>query len=300
MKRFNNKILVVVLLVLAVAFVLTRVFRSPARESNLDADALKVDTSGIEKIQLYPAADERREVTLTKAGRQWKVSRGKINSHADGDRVETLLSRLATLQPERIATRKEEKWDDYQVGDSTGTEVVVFTGSDEQRLKVGKENMGVTFVRPGGEDEVYAVSGSIASALNLKLEDWRDPLLLQVMKDAVQKITFQYPADSGFVLAKNGKTWSIDNAPADSAKTESYLNKLRLKKLTTFTDDFSADSPPDATMTIEAPAPFIVKGWKLPSGEWVLTSDQQPGTYFLDKGNAVAREIFPGKKRLMK
>src|SRR5690349_6356915 len=197
MKRFNNKILIIVLLVLAVAFVLTRVFRSPARESNLDADALKVDTSGIEKIQLYPAADERREVTLTKEGKQWKVSRDEVNSNANAERVETLLSRLATLKPERIATRKEEKWNDYQVSDSTGTKVVVFTGSDEQKLKVGKENMGVTFVRKGDDDEVYAVSGSIASAFNLKFDDWRDPLLLQIMKDAVQKITFKYPADSG-------------------------------------------------------------------------------------------------------
>ena len=300
MKRFNNKILIIVLLVLAVAFVLTRVFRAPARESNLDADALKVDTSGIHKIQLYPAADERTGVTLTKDGKQWKVSRDKVNSRANGDRVETLLSRLATLKPERIATRKEEKWNDYRVSDSTGTAVAVFAGNDEHKFIVGKESAGVTYIRKGGDDEVYAVSGSIASAFNLKFNDWRDPLLLQIMKNAVTKITFDYPADSGFVLAKNGKAWMIDNTPADSAKTETFLNRLRLKKLTNFADDFSANSQPDVTMTIEAPAPFVVKGWKVTSGNWILESDLQPGIYFSDEGNSVAKDIFPGKKSLLK
>src|SRR5687768_3233093 len=142
MKRLSNKILFIILLVLACAFALTRVFRSPARESNLDTDALKVDTAGIDKIHLYPASDERREVKLTKETNGWKVSRDKITALANSDRVETLLVKMATLKPERIATRKEDKWKEYEVSDTTGTDVVVFSGKDElAKIKVGKENM---------------------------------------------------------------------------------------------------------------------------------------------------------------
>ncbi|MEX2232498.1 MAG: hypothetical protein WD824_10075 [Cyclobacteriaceae bacterium] len=53
-------------------------------------------------------------------------------------------------------------------------------------------------------------------------------------------------------------------------------------------------------MTIETPAPFVVKGWKVSSANWILTSNLQPGVYFSDEGNLGATDIFPGKKSLLK
>jgi hypothetical protein len=301
MKRSNNKILFIVLLVLMGAFALTRVFRSPARESNVDTEALKADTAGIDKIHLYPAVDGRKEIKLSKEANGWKVSRDKTTALANTDLVKTLLLKMATLTPERMATRKEEKWNEYQVSDTTGTDVAVFSGEKElARIKVGKESMGATFIRRAGDNEVYAVSGTVASAFNRKFNDWRDPSLVHVMKDRVTKITFDYPADSGFVLARNGKAWMIGNLSTDSAKTENYLNKLKLKELINFADDFHASSPPDVTVTIEAPAPFVVKGWRASFANWILTSDLQPGVYFSDEGNLVARDIFPGRKSFLK
>ncbi len=301
MKRFNNKILIIILVVLAGAFVLTRVFRSPARESNLDSDALAVDTSGIDKILLHPASDDGREIKLTKETDGWKVSRDDITSGANADRVETLLAKLTALKPERIVTRKEEKWDEYDVSDSTGTEITAFAGGDEvAHLRVGKESMGVTFMRKSAEDEVYAVTGSAGSAFNVKFDDWRDPYLLRLTKDDITRIEFTYPADSGFVLVRKAQAWMVDDSPADSARTESYLNKLKLKKIAKFDDDFAAASEPDVTMEIKASAPVVVKGWRVSPEKWILTSDLQPGVYFSDEGNVVAKDLFPAKETLLK
>lgn len=300
MKRFNNKILFILLVLLACAFVLTRVFRSPARESNLDTDALAIDTSGIDKIVLYPMADARHEIKLTKDADGWKVSREEKTTLANEDRIETLLAKLAALKPERIVTRKEDKWADYQVSDTTGTEVAVFAGNNERaKLKLGKQSAGVTYVRKAAEDEVYAVTGSVGSAFNLKFDDWRDPSFLQLNKDEITRIAFTYPADSGFVLSRNGGAWMIDNVPADSAKTDSYLNKLKSKRITKFADDFAAGSQPDVTIEIEAGKPVVVKGWHISPEKWILTSDLQPGVYFSDEGNRVAKDIFPGKESLV-
>jgi hypothetical protein len=44
MKKFSNKILIGALLILAVVFAATKIFRSPGRDSNLDEDIFKVDT----------------------------------------------------------------------------------------------------------------------------------------------------------------------------------------------------------------------------------------------------------------
>ncbi|MDQ2657594.1 MAG: DUF4340 domain-containing protein, partial [Bacteroidota bacterium] len=200
MKRFNNKILLIVLLVLAGAFVLTRVFRAPARESNLDSDGLAVDTVGIDRILLFPAAGKRAEVKLIRDAAGWRVSREDITVPANTDRVRTLMTNLTALKPERIVTRKEEKWDEYQVGDTTGTKVAAFVGNEEVvRLIVGKQAVGVTYVRRSDEDEVYEVSGSVGSAFNMKFDDWRNPYLLRLPKDDITRIEFTYPADSGFV-----------------------------------------------------------------------------------------------------
>ena len=301
MKRFSNKILFIALLVLAGAFVLTRVFRSPARESNFNTDVLKIDTSRVDKIILHPAADERKELKLSKDSNAWKVSRDKVTALANTDLIKTLLAKLGSLEPERIVTRKKDKWNEYEVSDTTGTDVAVFSGNEEiAKIKVGKENTGITFMRRTEEDEVYAVSGAVASSFNLKFNDWRDPSVLRITKDGITRITFNYPADSGFVLTRNEKTWMIDNIQTDSAKTENYLNKLKLKEVTRFADDFTANREPDVIMTIHTPAPFVIKGWKASFAHWILTSDLQPGVYFSDDGNLVANDIFPGKKSLLK
>ncbi len=301
MKRFNNKILIIILAVLAGAFVLTRVFRSPARESNLDSDALAVDTAAIDRILLYPAIENHTEVKLTKDVDGWTVSHDNTTGRANEDRIETLLSRLAALKPERIVTRKEEKWDEYDVSDSAGTEISVFAGSDEvAHFRVGKESMGVTFVRKSADEEVYAVTGSAGSAFNVKFDDWRDPYLLRLTKDDITRIEFTYPADSGFVLVRKAQTWMVDDSPADSARTDNYLNKLKVKKLTQFDNEFSASSPSDVTMKIDAGVPLVVKGWRVSPEKWILESDLQPGAYFSDENGVVAKDIFPAKKTLLK
>ncbi|MDQ2656328.1 MAG: hypothetical protein M3Y60_02825, partial [Bacteroidota bacterium] len=90
------------------------------------------------------------------------------------------------------------------------------------------------------------------------------------------------------------------DSPADSVKTETYLNKLKLKRLTNFNDEFPASSPSDVTMTIAAGKSLVVKGWQVSPEEWILESDQQPGVYFSDENGVVAKEIFPGKETLLK
>lgn len=302
MKQLNNKILVITLLLLVAAFVLTRLFRAPGRERNLDADLLKIDTAGITEVRVYPASERRREVKLTRDGRQWKAVQDTVTARAQVNAVNSLLGTLASLKPERIVSRKKEKWDTYHTGDTTGSRVTVFRGNDElASLVVGKENGGLTYLRPEGEDEVYAVAGYLRTIFDKRFHHWRDPSLLRVNRDLITKISFNYPADSGFVAEKKDKGWMIGNEKADSAAIDNYLNTLRSKDLSAFADDFSAAAAPDATITIEGESGSLatIKAWQKSFYEWVLASDLQPGVYFSDAGPVAIKELFVGKGKLL-
>lgn len=302
MKRFNNKILIIIFLVLIGAFVLTKVFRSPGLERNLSEDIFSVDTAKITTLKIYPAVEQREEIRLMKAGNNWKVSRGEKAVQAENSRVKFLINTIAKLRPERMVSRKKEKWDEYDVGDTTALKVVAMEGSNEKlNLFIGKQNGPSTYVRIEGEDEVYIVEGNIRSSFDKKFNDWRDKSFLRVEPDKVTKIAFNYP-DSGFVAQKKDNVWMLGTVKADSVGMQRFLNKLRSKDISSFEDDFNASVQPDVTVVIEGGTVPIatIKGWRQSFYKWILSSDRQNDTYFVDEGPVVVKDIFPSKRELLK
>jgi hypothetical protein len=301
MKRFNNKILIITFIVLAAAFVLTKMFRSPGLESNLDDDLFKADTAEITELKIYPEAEKRQEIKLVKDGKTWKVVKNDRTAPAETFRVNTLLNSIASLKPERMVSRKKEKWDDYEVGDTTAVQIIAIKENNEiLNLRVGKQSGASAYVRIDDEDEVYAVAGLSRSEVDKSFNDWRDKSFLHVDRDKITKITFNYPADSSFVAEKKDNVWMIGNEKADSAKMERYLNKIRSKDISSFADDFKAGANPDVALTIESgTVPLAtVKGWRESFYKWILSSSRQEDTYFADEGPVVAKELFVGKKEL--
>lgn len=297
MKGHNQKILLITLLVLAAAFILTRLFRSPRRESNMDVAALKVDTALVTEVRLYPSGEQRREVKLLKDGKRWKVIRDDITARTESYQVNNLLNAIAGLKPERIITRKKENWNEYEVGDSTGVQVKIFNRDAALAvLWIGKESNGNTYVRRSDQDEVFAVNGGLLGTFNKPFNDWRDKSFLRLPIDSVTAIDFRYPADSGFVVKKASGRWTLGEAIPDSVKIVSYLSSLRSKKMYTFVDDFNPSN--EATFVIRfdgARKPLTtVKAWKSTDDKLILTSSLQEGVYF--SGDAMtARDLLPRK-----
>jgi hypothetical protein len=298
MKQFNNKILIAILLLLAVAFVFTKLFRSPARESNLEADLLKIDTSQVTEVKLH-LPHHKADIQLMKEGKRWNAIQHGKTAATEGYPVNNLLQAMVNIKPERVVSRKKEKWDTYGVSDSTSIAAVVMAGSRElARWHIGKESEGLTYLRPAGEDNVYAVAGAPRVAFDKTFNDWRDKSLLRLKKDLITKISFQYPADSSFVLEKKDKDWTIGGVKADSAKVEKFLDKLRAKDHSAFADTYNATTPPDVTLTFfngEA-TQATVKAWRHTFYQWILNSSQQPDVYFSDEGGVLARELLVSRK----
>lgn len=294
----TNTILLIVLLLLLSAFVLTRMFRTPGLESSLDMRSFSVDTAAISSINFRLPEGEHLEYQLRRKGNSWTVALGETTSKARQFEIFTLLQSLNNVKPERVVTRKKDKWDDYEVSDSTGVQLTLL-GKDDEKLAewlVGRASQGLTYIRRSDDEVVYAVDGNIRSKVAKDFNHWRDRTFLKVNKEEISRLTFIYPADSGFVMEKGAHTWMIDGQEADSATVESYLRKIQTKDLTQFENGFVSTSEPDVTLIFEGSArPRVeVKGWKNSHDEWILTSSLQEGVYFHD--TTFVKDLFLGKE----
>ena len=298
MKKINNTALLIVFLALILIFILTKLFRSPGRESNMDAAIFEVDTARVTEIRFRPQKDTLIETRLVRDGNKWNVIRKNVEAEAAAYKVENVLSTLASLQPERIVSRKKEKWGEYELTDSSATTVTVFREDDIMLdLKIGKQTGNATYARAGNADEVFVMEGDLKTAFDNPFKEWRNKTFLRLTKNTINRIQFQYPADSSFVLEKKETGWMIGTSIADSARVESYLSKLTFKDHDQFADSFSPSTDADVIVTFSSSdkPDVVIKGWKTSFYQWILNSSVQPKTYFLDEGPLLARDLFVGK-----
>lgn len=300
MKKINNKILFVILVILAALFVATRVLRNTAREGNLDKNVLAFDTTGIDRITLL--RDTGTTITLSRTRDAWTVSHDKTTSNAEKARVRELLGALSNLTPERFVTRSEDKWDTYEVAPENAIGVEIFR--DKKRLTglmIGKEAAGKTYVRNSDEREVYTVNGYLRSTTGKDFDAWRDASFLRIERDGIYRITFSYPADSSFTIEKKNNAWMVDDAKADSTAVSQYLNRLRSKDHRHFADGFLPDRKPDVVLTFTGGEnDTVVEAWNTAFYEWVYRSSRQPDVFFLDSKMDLTRDILQGRSTFVK
>jgi hypothetical protein len=318
MKKINNKTLIIILVVLVGIFALVRVFRTPAKQSNLKKELVSVDTAKVTQIKLIPKVDGT-EVTFKREGAKWTVTKFGKEYNLDLSAVNGLLSQLLKIQPQKMVSRKKEKWDEYQVGDST-TRVQALAGDDvvadlmigrigfnqnpaqmQQQQQFGGGGFGgaFTYVRVADEDEVYTVDGFLESTFNRSLNDFRNKTLIRLKSEDITKIAFNYP-DSGFVAEKRNKKWWIGEALADSNKMKSYVNQLNFKNASIFADDFTATSQADLSLVLDGASGNLatIKAWKREM-DWVFESTQQPGVFFSNEGSGIFNALFERRKNLI-
>lgn len=312
MKKLNNKILIVVLVVLASVFVLSRVFRASSREGNLPKELISIDTAVVTEIKIFPNAEKNKEVRLVREGKVWSVKMdGRSNVVEQGGAVNA-LAQLAHLKPLRLASKRKDRWREFNVSD-TSTQVKVMKGNEvlaDVRLgKIGfnqqagqqqQFNPGsvFTYVRMSDEEEVYTVEGFLQTAFDRSYNDWRNKAFLRLKKDATTKITFTYAVDSGFVIAKREKKWWVNDSEADSVKVKGFLSQLEYKNGVTFIDDFSDNGKAQTRVEFSdgnGVALATIQAWKR-NDDWAVSTSYQSGVYFSSKG---LEPLLVGKKSFL-
>ena len=307
MMKINNKVLFIALVVLGGSFVLTRLYRAPALESNVRKELVRLDTTLVTEVRLRPAKDSG-EIRLVKNGAKWKVLKENREEEAEGGSVESMLGVLMNLNVQRMMSRKKEKWDAYEVGEKA-TYVMVYAGNNKMAdIRIGKTGFSqgqgtdgaFTYVRLNAEEEVYSSAGMLGPHFNKNFNDWRNKLFLKVRKDDVAKISFNYP-DSGFVLEKRDSLWYVNDQVADDSKMSMYFSKIRFKTVSDFEDGFVPSG--QALLTIQVTprqGPTIeVKAWPKDEGEWILHSSLQGHVYFKGRTDGVIKDVFVGMRSFL-
>lgn len=185
MKKINNKILAIGLVVLVGIFVLVRVFRTPKLESNIRKELVSLEVPKVTEVRL---SSPDSSIQLMKEEGKWNVVWGQNKYEADSGAVARMLQTIQLIEATRMISRKKEKWADFKV-DSTGTHVSVYYGSNKEAdFLVGSlgfnQNPGsggqfgqgmspYTHVRLSDEDEVYVVDGFLGGMIPTGLSSWR-------------------------------------------------------------------------------------------------------------------------------
>jgi hypothetical protein len=318
--KFNNRILLLIFLVLVVILIISRFTGRNKAERTLVTDIAQIDTALVTSIQLYPVAENGRLIGFKKSGGSWDVTMDKIEAAADRQAVQSMLNELQNLETNQLVSRSVESWNDYDVNDSLGTRIVIREGNKTTLdLVVGRfqyqqpsqssynpyqrnQVSGKTYVRLYDEDEVYSVDGFLALSINRDFASWRDKTVTNFSSNSLTKVVFDYPADSGFVARKNEAGWMVAGILADSASMASWVNRVAHKTHREFANGFKQPSgEPDFQVSFEGDnmSPQQVSAWVEDQSHLVLNSSINPGTWFSSGRGDLFTDLFPGSEELI-
>lgn len=310
----SNATLTIVFGLLLLVFLVVRFVRKPATERNFDSDIVQIDTSKITELTIA-AATADAPIILKKTANQWTVAQGSVSAKAQKGSVDNILRELMAIRPQRLASTKKDKWEQFEVSDSTGTRVTVKEGKKETLdIIIGKTNfkqgpgggnpqmggqpniIGESFVRLSDKKQVYGVEGFLQMVFRTTADNFRDKSFIQINTGDITRLDFRYPADSSFTIQKIDTVWQINDQIMDEAKVNPFVNQLTYKAGTTFENGFQATVNPDFQLIIEGNngLQVVVKAWA--NGEnYILNSSSNPNAYFSSTQNDLFGELFVGR-----
>ncbi len=258
------RIPVVVLSVVAGILVLTTaaiwVARKFISRSPLPDYVVKVDSSTIAYMEIYPGDPAGDTIILRKIDTLWEIRvQPEMWKPASARYTRSIIRQISEIKPAFIVTTEPDQWHRFKV-DTTGVRIVLRDAQEKVLADfiVGNFNFlpgqgMVTYVRLTDEPTVYAVNEFIELGLSPKINDWRDATLI---RDSWRdwKIIEISCRDKLFVIAADTATpgnWTLNSRPVDSLLTVRLLQKLVFLRADAFADDVSPDQlPPQPSLSI--------------------------------------------------
>jgi len=309
-RKINIRTLLYIFGALLAVVIISQVMEKRKGERTFRSELAAFDTARVTSVIISDPKNGNSALELVRTGRAWTMKSNGREYRTDKDNINNLLMDLTGLKAERIAATGKEKWKEFEVTDSLALRATV-KGKNKilADLMVGRfswqpsnnpyDRQGImtTYVRIADEKEVYAVNGFLRMSLSPDVNRFRDKTLVKSVPGQLKKLTFQYPADSSFILEKQGNTWIIQGQPADSAKTSLYLASLEDLSGADISDDASVEGQPIFRLTLESSsaAPVEVQAFVADSlNGHIITSSLNPDTKFSGR-NGLTEKIFKNR-----
>jgi len=203
----------------------------------------ELDIKEIDKIDIIRNAEideEKKFISLTKEENgNWRVGdQGKF--YVEEKVKDELLSEFENIindkEIELISNNKEKKVD-FNTDSKSGIGLKIYENNKESvSFVVGKliYNYSGTYISQDDINETYIFDTRLKNVVSRA--EWRDPTILNMEKENIEKMRFQYPEEEFFVekeVIENGSstefTWkiaSLNNLKVKKEKIESILDIL--------------------------------------------------------------------------
>lgn len=319
--KLSIKSLIILLLILLVVVLAIKYFDSKNGDRTFRKELVTIDTAKVDELRFLNLSDDSKTVNLIRSGNNWQLMLGDKLVKADNKVVNNILAMLIKIQPERVAATDRSQWDKYEVGDSTGLQVQINqSGELVSDLIIGKfsyqqpdanapqnpyqqqKGKMTSYVRLNKDDIVYAVDGYLKMNFTLEINNYRDKALVNVNKNDITALKFEYPADSSFVMLDDNGKWIIDGITADSIKVIEYLTSISRLNNYDFVDDVQHHGQALYSMTIEGNnfLPVIVTAFPADTiNRFIIESSANPDGKFSGSKSGLADKIFVGQSKFM-
>jgi hypothetical protein len=305
-RKFNTKTLIIILVLLFLAIALVIFMDKKKGGRTIREELVRVDTSKVSSISIFPQAENRKEIKIFRKGKKWMVQKENITAEAEERNITNLLNQFSLIRPQRLASNEKSHWKDYCVDDSLGNRVKIYSGNDLLAdVIIGKFSFNnqtrssISYVRLFGDDGTYSVDGYLSMLINQSFNMWRNKAVIRGEKNGFTKFTFQYPADTGFILSKENNIWEIGTINADSLNTDRFLADMTMLNSIGFVDDFIPTKPPVMILTIEGNnmSPITVKAFSADTVKrFIINSSFNPSVYFSAKDVGLDEKFFKGRR----
>ncbi len=236
----DRTILIIAGIALMIYFA-ARFYFSSRQDASFNATLIRIDTAMVSSILITPPG-EQTDIVIRREGALWIASNGHTNIKAKPDAMNALLGLLTHIRIQAVATQKPSEWQDYNVQEQVGMRVRVYRSQELLedfiigKTRITPEGTTLSYLRLTGEDEVYAVTGSIARHLSLSFNDFRNNLILRT-EGSINALDWHI-ADTLLQIRRNERGWFCGKIEIDSLKMANYLRSLRFVFGDVFADDF--------------------------------------------------------------
>ena len=310
-KKLGNKSLLLILIVLLAIFGTARYFSTKNGENTFQTAIVPhIDSAKMNGMVIFQKPDKKGKplpFIFTRKGKDWYVSQGTVSGRAEQRVANYMISQMEQIRPDRLASNDVKDWKQYDVNDSLGTRVVFLYDKDTALdVIVGRfsyipqQKQSLSYVRISGQKEIYAVNGFLSMNITEDFNAWRDKKIMPGDYASWTRLTFTYPADSGFTITKDSNNqWSFsDGRKPDSASASNIIKSIANQNYGTFVDNFDSNGKQAiCTLRVEGKnGTALIKAYPADTAnKYVINSSINPASFFSGTKSMLFSKVFPGK-----
>ena len=304
-RKLNIKILAIIFSILMIVVVLTEMADSRKGGRTFREELVDVSPDEVTSLEISPKVEGNKVIKLLKENDSWFVESGDKRYRADPSLPSAMINELNSMKPESVVATGDERRVQYEVTDSLGTRVKLFSGNNLLAdLIIGKFSFSqpqkmTSYIRLEGDKVIYGVDGMLGMSFNRNVDSFRDKTVIKSNSSDWSRLVYKYPADSSFTLEKAAEGWTVNGQPADSASVAEYFSAIRNLSDSRFAENKTGMSVTHSLL-IEGNNDMEkveINGYYQEDGVFMVESSQNRGNIFESK--ELAEKIFISSSSLL-